>query len=154
MLTSWLKMPTLVPLEVEYTGNHGDVYGVEGRSNIVVFQVPPNSLVPMEVSDTMRLLRETGVTDCVLDLQQDGYTPKWKATRPTVFASITEQYNLRDNYAGLDVRDINHTTLDVPKKSRQAVTRSKQKFDGKILGEILDGALDEIPMQEEAIETN
>ena len=145
-------MPTLAPLEVKYAGNHGGVYGVQGRSDIAVFQVPPNSLIPSAVAPTMRKLGNSGITYCVLDLQD--YTKVLKATRATSFAIMAKECDLIDCYVGLKIKDINHDTLGVPKGSKQSVRNSRELFNGKILGATLDEVIAMIPVQEEAIDVN
>ena len=146
-------MATLVPLEVKYAGDQGNIYGVEGRSNIAVFQVPPISLLPIAIGQAMRELEEIGVTDCVLDFQEGDYSARDKNIRAIYFAREAEKCGLRDSYVGLKIEDITVRTISVLAKGpRKEVARAKELFGEKILGATLDEVIDRIPMQEEDID--
>ncbi len=144
-------MIELIPLDVKYSGNHGELLGVKGRVDIAIFRVPPNSLTPYDVAQTMQSLVNQGViTNCVLDLE--GYSHDWKASRIEAFAYLAERRGLRDSYIKLDTREINHKSLGIPKGPRGSdrVKKIQERLNGKIIGATVDEVVERISTREAA----
>ena len=132
-------MVELIPLNVKYAGDQGELLGVKGRDDIAIFRVPPSSLTPYNVALTMRSLAQEGaVNNCVLDLRVEGYPPRWRADRAVSFANLAKYYHFRDSYAGLDVREINHHTIETSKYRHGVVKDTQRIFSGKIIGATVD----------------